>query len=208
MQADARPVILFLGTSLTAGLGVEPDSAYPAVIQRRLDSLHLSWRAQNAGVSGETSAGALRRLEWLLEGDVGMLVLETGANDGLRGLDVDSTRANIEAIVARVRATDSTTRIVLAGMEAPPNMGPRFTGRFRAMFPAIARKDHLALVPFLLAGVAGVDSLNQPDGIHPTARGHRLVADNVWKVLGPMLTTGGRGRTAVVRTSDARHPGR
>src|SRR5690242_18271000 len=118
---DTRQVILFVGTSLTAGLGVDPDSAYPAVIQRRLDSLHLPWRAQNAGVSGETSAGALRRLSWLLQAPFRILLLETGANDGLRGLDPDSTRANIEAIVAGVRAHDSTTRIILVGMEAPPN---------------------------------------------------------------------------------------
>jgi acyl-CoA thioesterase I len=186
-RVDIRPVILFLGTSLTAGLGVDLDSAYPALIQRRLDSLHLHWRAQNAGVSGETSAGALRRLSWLLQGaSVGIMVLETGANDGLRGLDVDSTRANIEAILAQVRAHDPATRIVLVGMEAPPNMGPRFTGRFRAMYPAIAARDHLAFVPFLLAGVAGIDSLNQTDGIHPTPRGHRIVAENVWRVLGSM----------------------
>jgi acyl-CoA thioesterase I len=179
---------MFVGTSLTAGLGVDPDSAYPAVIQRRLDSLHVAWRAQNAGVSGETSAGALRRLSWLLEGaSVRILVLETGANDGLRGLDVDSTRANIEAIIAQVRAHDPATRIVLVGMEAPPNMGQRFTGRFRAMFPAIASRDHVAFVPFLLAGVAGIDSLNQADGIHPTPRGHRIVAENVWRVLGSMV---------------------
>ena len=185
--SDPRNVILFLGTSLTAGLGVAPDSAYPALIQRRLDSLHQPWRAQNAGVSGETSAGALRRTAWLLQGHVGIFVIETGANDGLRGLDADSTRANIEAIIAAVRAHDAATRIVLVGMEAPPNMGPRFTARFRAMFPDLARKDHLALVPFLLTGVAGIDSLNQADGIHPTPRGHRIVAENMWKVVGPMV---------------------
>ena len=178
---------MFFGTSLTAGLGVEPDSAFPAVIQRRLDSLHLGWRAQNAGVSGETSAGALRRMPWLLRGPVGILVIETGANDGLRGLDPDTTRANIEAIIAAARAHDSTTRIVLVGMEAPPNMGPRFTAQFRAMFTVLARKDHAAIVPFLLTGVAGIDTLNQQDGIHPTPRGHRIVAENVWRVLGPML---------------------
>ena len=186
-RPDVRPVILFLGTSLTAGLGVDPDSAFPAVIQRKLDSKHLNWRVQNAGVSGETSAGALRRLSWLLQGaSVGILVLETGANDGLRGLDVDSTRANIEAIVAQARAHDPATRILLVGMEAPPNMGPRFTTRFREMFPWIASRDDLRLVPFLLAGVAGIDSLNQADGIHPTPLGHRMVAENVWRVLGSM----------------------
>ena len=189
---DTRRVILFVGTSLTAGLGVDPDSAYPALIQRRLDSLHLRWRAVNAGVSGETSAGALRRLPWLLTSPPAILVLETGANDGLRGLDVDSTRANIEAIVQVVRAAERAAKIVLVGMEAPPNMGPRFTGRFRAMYPEIARRDHLPLVPFLLAGVGGIDSLNQADGMHPNPRGHRIVADNVWKVLGPLLDQTGR----------------
>ena len=186
-RSDTRRVVLFVGTSLTAGLGVDPDSAFPAVIQRRLDSLHLPYRAVNAGVSGETSAGALRRLPWLLREPFAILVLETGANDGLRGLDPDSTRANIVAIVRAVRAHDAGTRIVLVGMEAPPNMGPRFTRAFRALFPDLARREHLALVPFLLAGVGGVDSLNQSDGIHPNPRGHDLVARNVWRVLGSLL---------------------
>jgi acyl-CoA thioesterase-1 len=184
---DTRPVILFLGTSLTAGLGVEPDSAYPAVVQRRMDSLHLAWRVINGGVSGETSAGLLRRLPWQLQGPLGIVVVETGGNDGLRGLDVDSTRANLDAIIRQVRAHDSTTRIVVVGMQAPPNMGPRFTQRFGALFPDLARRERLTLIPFLLAGVAGVDSLNQADGIHPTPLGHRIVADNVWQVLGPVV---------------------
>jgi acyl-CoA thioesterase-1 len=179
---------LFLGTSLTAGLGVEPDSAYPAVIQRRIDSLGLPWRVINGGVSGETSAGLLRRLPWQLQGPLGIVVVETGANDGLRGLDVDSTRANLDAIIRQVQAHDSTTRIVIVGMQAPPNMGPQFTRRFRELFPELARRDRLALIPFLLTGVAGVDSLNQGDGIHPTPAGHRIVADNVWRVVGPMVT--------------------
>ena len=186
-DADARPIVLFLGTSLTAGLGVDPDSAYPAVIQRRLDSLGLRWHVVNGGVSGETSAGLVRRLSWQLEGPVRVALIETGANDGLRGLDVDSTRANLEAVIARLRAYDSTMRIVLVGMEAPPNMGPLFTARFRAMYPELARKGHLPLVPFLLAGVGGIDSLNQADGIHPTPAGHRIVAANVWRVLEPVL---------------------
>ena len=176
-----------MGTSLTAGLGVEPDSAYPAVIQRTIDSLGLGWRVENAGVSGETSAGALRRMPWLLREAPRVLVLETGANDGLRGIDVASTRANIDSIIALVHARDSTTAIVLAGMEAPPNMGPRFTATFRAMFPELSRRYHLPLVRFLLEGVGGIDSLNQPDGIHPTPRGHRVVAANVWPVLAPLL---------------------
>lgn len=185
--ADERPVLLFLGTSLTAGLGVDGDSAYPAVIQRRLDSLGMHWRVVNGGLSGETSAGLVRRLPWLLEGPVKVAVIETGANDGLRGLDVDSTRANLEAVIAQLKAHDATMRIVLVGMEAPPNMGPLFTARFRALYPELARRDHLPLVPFLLAGVGGIDTLNQADGIHPTPAGHRIVADNVWHVLEPVL---------------------
>lgn len=182
-----QPILLFLGTSLTAGLGVEPDSAYPAVMQRKADSLGLAWHVVNGGVSGETSAGLLRRLPWQLEGPLRVVVIETGANDGLRGLDVNSTRTNIEAIIAQLRAHDSTMRIVLVGMEAPPNMGPRFTAAFRSMFPALARREHLPIVPFLLEGVGGVDSLNQGDGIHPTPEGHRIVAENVWRVLAPLM---------------------
>lgn len=185
---DSQPVILFLGTSLTAGLGVEPDSAYPAVLQRRLDSLGIGRRVINGGVSGETSAGLLRRLPWQLQGPLDIVVVETGANDGLRGLDVDSTRANLDAIIREVRAHDHATRIIVAGMQAPPNMGPRFTQRFRELFPDLARRERLALIPFLLTGVAGVDSLNQGDGIHPTPAGHRIVADNVWQILGPMVS--------------------
>lgn len=181
------PTILFIGTSLTAGYGLELDLAFPALIQRRFDSLGLSWRVINAGVSGETSSGALRRLDGLLGPAVRVVVLETGANDGLRGLPPDSTRANLEAIVGRIRGRDATIAIVLAGMEAPPNLGPRFTERFRAVFPDVAARLDLALVPFLLEGVGGVDTLNQADGIHPTARGHRIVADNVWSVLAPLL---------------------
>jgi acyl-CoA thioesterase-1 len=186
-QRDARPLVVFLGTSLTAGLGVDPDSAYPAVIQRKLDSAGIRLRVINAGVSGETSAGALRRLPFVLQGDIRVVLIETGANDGLRGLDVDSTRANLEAIVARARAYDSALTIVLAGMEAPPNLGPRFTAGFRALFPDIARRENLALIPFLLARVGGVDSLNQEDGIHPNSAGHRLVAENLWRVLAPLV---------------------
>ncbi len=184
---DPRSVLLFLGTSLTAGLGVPADSAYPAVIRRRVDSLGLDWQVQNGGLSGETSAGAVRRLPWLLQGPIKLLVIETGANDGLRGLDPDSTRANLEAIVRLARAYDSTLTIVLAGMEAPPNLGTAYTGRFRAVFRDVARRERLALIPFLLEGVGGVDSLNQADGIHPTGAGHRRLADNAWRVIGPLL---------------------
>ena len=194
---DTRPSIVFLGTSLTAGLGVDPDSAYPAIIQRKLDSAGVRLRAVNAGVSGETSAGALRRLPDTLGDSVRLLVVETGANDGLRGLDVDSTRANIAAIIRAARARHPAIAIVLTQMEAPPNMGPRFTAAFRAMYPSLARQEHVALMPFLLAGVAGIDSLNQDDGIHPTPRGHRLVADNVWRTLQPLLSESAGKRATV-----------
>jgi len=185
--AADRPVVLFLGTSLTAGLGLDPGEAYPALIQEKLDSAGLRWRVVNGGVSGETSAGALRRLEWMLQPGVRVLVVETGANDGLRGLDVDSTRANLEAIVARARAYDPGVRIVLAGMEAPPNLGARFTARFRAIFHDVARRNRLPLIPFILEGVGGVDSLNQADGIHPNVAGACIVAANVWRILEPVV---------------------
>lgn len=182
-----RRTVLFVGTSLTAGLGLEPDSAYPQLLQRRADSLGVAYRFVNAGKSGETSAGALRRVDWLLQGDADVVVLETGANDGLRGLDVDSTAANIRAIVARVRGARPRAVIALVQMEAPPNLGASYTGRFHRMYPDIAREEGLVLVPFLLDRVAGVPRLNQADGMHPNDAGERIVADNVWRALRPVL---------------------
>jgi acyl-CoA thioesterase-1 len=186
--AAAAPVILFVGTSLTAGLGVEPDQAYPALIQQKIDSAGLHYRVVNAGVSGETSAGALRRIDWLLREPVALLVLETGANDGLRGQDPDSIRGNIQAIIDRVHAAQPQVRILLVGMNAMPNLGRGYITRFQAVFPAVARANGLPMVPALLEGVGGVDSLNQPDGIHPTPAGHRKLAANVWQTLLPLLT--------------------
>lgn len=190
-SASDRRTILVVGTSLTAGYGLpDPDQAYPALLQRKIDSLGLNYDVVNAGVSGETSAGALRRIDWLLRGPVDVLVLETGANDGLRALSVDSLRANIQQIIDRVRQAHPDVRIVLAGMEAPPNLGPRYTAAFRAVYPELARKNDLALIPFLLDGVAGVDSLNQSDGLHPNLRGEQIVAENVWTVLEGVLREG------------------
>lgn len=192
-SAPEREVVLFLGTSLTAGFGLEdPALAYPALVQERIDAAGLGFRVVNAGVSGETSAGALRRMDWLLQQRVAVLVLETGANDGLRGQDPDFTRANLEAIVARARRQQPPPRIVLAGMQALTNYGAEYTSRFRAVFPALAGDLGLTLVPFLLEGVAGVGELNQPDGIHPTAEGQRRIADNVWPVLRPVLEAAAR----------------
>jgi acyl-CoA thioesterase-1 len=185
--ADAPRRVVFVGTSLTAGLGLDPDSAYPALIARKADSAGIRIQVTNAGVSGETSAGALRRIDWVLREPADVVVLETGANDGLRGLRVDSTRANIEGVVERIRAAQPAARVVLVQMEAPPNFGTAYTTEFRAMFPAVAEKYQLTLVPFLLDRVAGVASLNQQDGIHPNEAGERIVAENVWRAIRPVL---------------------
>lgn len=182
-----RPTILFLGTSLTAGLGLDPDEAYPAVIQRKIDSAGLSYRVANAGVSGETSAGAVRRIDWLLRQKPVVLVIETGANDGLRGLQVDSLRANIQFIIDEARKLSPPPAIVLLGMRAPPNLGLGYARRFREVYPELAEENDLPLVPFLLEGVAGVGGLNQADMIHPTAKGQQRMADGIWKVLEPVL---------------------
>jgi acyl-CoA thioesterase-1 len=178
------PAVLVVGTSLTAGLGVEPGQAWPAALQRIADSAGVPLRVVGAGVSGETSAGALRRVDWLLEREhPAVFILETGGNDGLRGLDPDTLRANILAIFARARATAPPPRLVLMAMESPPNLGGDYTQRFRAVFPAAAAAAGATLVPFFLEGIAGVDSLNQPDGIHPTPRGHALAAAAAWRSL-------------------------
>lgn len=182
------PVVMFVGTSLTAGLGVEPDQAYPALIQQKIDSAGLHYRVVNAGVSGETSAGALGRIDWVLREPVAVLVLETGANDGLRGQNPDSIRGNIQAIIDRVRVDQPSARILLVGMNAMPNLGRAYVSRFQAIYPAVAEANRLPIVPALLEGVGGIDSLNQPDGIHPTPAGHRRLAANVWQVLLPLLT--------------------
>jgi acyl-CoA thioesterase-1 len=186
---DHRPTVVFLGTSLTAGYGLPApeQEAYPALIQAKLDSAGRSFRVVNAGVSGESSAGALSRIEWLMTRDsAAILVIETGANDALRGQSPDSVRARIQAMIDKARAARPSIRIVLAGMEALPNLGTAYVRRFRAIYPELAREYRAALIPFLLAGVGGVDTLNQEDGIHPTARGHRLLAENVWAVLEPI----------------------
>ncbi|HEX8274421.1 MAG TPA: arylesterase [Longimicrobiaceae bacterium] len=185
--AGGEPVVLFLGTSLTAGLGVDPDDAYPALVQAKVDSAGLPFRVVNAGSSGETSAGALRRLDWLMRQPFDVLVVETGANDMLRGADPDSTRANLRRIVERVRAERPRTRIVLAGMMALPNLGREYGTEFQAIYPDLAREYQLPLVPFLLEGVGGDPAMNLPDGVHPNEQGHRRVAQTVWGTLEPVL---------------------
>ena len=182
-----KPTVVFLGTSLTAGLGLDPEQAYPALIQKKIDSAGLDYRVVNAGVSGETSAGALRRADWLFQQPVSVLVVETGANDGLRGLPADSLRANIQAIFDRAKRLQPPPRLVLLGMRIPPNYGRTYSQQFQAIYPELARANNAVLVPFLLQDVGGIASLNQPDGVHPTAEGQRKMAETVWQVLEPVL---------------------
>ena len=169
------------------GLGLDPDSAYPAVIDRLADSAGFRIDVTAAGLSGETSAGALRRVDWLLRDTVDVVIIETGANDGLRGLDPDTTQANIVGIVRRVRAANPQVRVLLAQMEAPPNLGARYTREFRDVFMNVAREEQVTLIPFFLDGVAGAPELNQADGIHPNAEGARRAARNMWAALGPVI---------------------
>ncbi len=178
---------MFVGTSLTAGLGVDPSESYPALIQQKLDSAGLDYRVVNAGVSGETSSDARARIGWLLRANPAVLVVETGANDGLRGLSVEALQANLDTILTVARRHVPGPQLVVIGMEAPPNLGRPYTSAFREVFPREAERHDAALVPFLLAGVGGVDSLNQADGLHPTAAGHRILATTVWRVLRSVL---------------------
>ena len=176
-----------MGTSLTAGYGLGAEFAYPALIQQKIDSAGLPYRVVNAGISGETSAGGLRRIDWSLQQPVDVLVLELGANDALRGLSIDSMKSNLDSIIARTRAKYPDVKIVIAGMEAPPNLGAYYTSRFRAAFREVAESYDAVLVPFLLEGVGGRRELNQGDGIHPTAEGQHILATNVWRYLRPVL---------------------
>ena len=186
--ADEPRTVVFFGDSLTAGLGVDLEEAFPALIQKKIDDAGLAWRTVNAGLSGETSAGGRRRINWILKQPVDCLVLELGGNDGLRGFAPAETRANLQAIIAQARAVNPQVRVLLAGMMMPPNFGEDQTREFAAIYPALAQQNRVTLVPFLLEGVGGVAELNQADGIHPTAAGHARVADTVWKFLQPLLT--------------------
>ncbi len=183
-SASNKKTILFFGDSLTAGYGLDdPAEAFPGVIQRKIDSLKLPYTVTNAGVSGETTAGGLGRIDWILKQKVDVFVLELGANDGLRGIPAEETTQNLQAITYKVKAKYPNAKLVLLGMQVPPSMGADYVTGFKDVFPQIAEKNKMALVPFLLAGVGGNPKLNQADGIHPTAEGAKIVADNVWKVL-------------------------
>src|SRR5262245_39133002 len=182
-----QKIILFLGDSITAGYGLESSQAYPALIQEKIDAKNWSFRVVNAGQSGDTSAGGLNRMTWLLKTRIDVLVLELGGNDGLRGLPVETTRKNLQAIIDRTRTKNPAAKIVLAGMMVPPNMGREYGKQFTAIFTDLANQNKAALIPFVLENVGGVRELNLPDGIHPTAKGHEIVANNVWKILEPIL---------------------
>ena len=183
--AAPRPRIVFLGDSLTAGLGLPRELSVPSLIQKRLDAEGYAYEVVNAGVSGDTSAGGLRRLDWALEGDVEILVVELGANDGLRGLPVDQMKDNLDEIITRAKARGIT--VILTGMEAPPNYGPIYTTEFRRVFRDLADDHDVAFVPFFLEGVAGIAALNGSDGIHPNAEGAKVIEQTIWRTLAPAL---------------------
>lgn len=185
--AAVKKTILFFGNSITAGYGLDQSDAFPARIQEKIDSMNVPYKVVNAGVSGETSSGGNSRIDWILKQPVDIFVLELGGNDGLRGIPLTETRKNLQSIVEKVKAKNPSVKIVIAGMQIPPNMGRKYTTEFRKMYPELAEKNDGELIPFLLEGVGGNAELNLDDGIHPTAEGHRILANNVWSVLRGML---------------------
>jgi len=190
LSADAfaqEKQILIFGDSITAGFGLEEQNAFPAFIQQKIDSLGMNYNVVNAGLSGETSAGGLRRIDWVLQQPVDIFILELGGNDGLRGIDPENTKQNLQGIIRKVEETYPDAEIILTGMEAPPNMGEQYTSRFRSLFYELAEENDVIFMPFILEGVAGVPELNQGDGIHPTEEGHRLIAENLWVYLERVL---------------------
>jgi acyl-CoA thioesterase-1 len=188
LNAQDQKTILFFGDSITAGYGLTEEEAFPAVIQEKIDSLGLNYNVVNSGLSGETTAGGLRRIDWVLQQHVDLFVLELGGNDGLRGIDPESSKQNLQGIIDKVEDVYPNAKILLTGMEAPPNMGQTYTGRFREIYAELHSENDVEFMPFILETVAGDPKLNQPDGIHPTAEGHRLVADDLWEYLRPMLS--------------------
>ncbi|NVJ84850.1 MAG: arylesterase [Algoriphagus sp.] len=179
--------ILFFGNSLTAGYGIDKEDAFAGLVQQRIDSLGLNYRVINGGLSGETTAGGLSRLDWFLEDEPAIFVLELGGNDGLRGILLSETKSNLEKIIDKVRAKYPNTHIILAGMQIPPNMGQEYTNEFKEIYPTIAKEKNVTLIPFLLEGVAGDPSLNLPDGIHPTEEGHQIVFETIWPFIEELI---------------------
>ncbi len=187
LQITEKKVILFFGDSLTAGYGLSTEEAFPALTEKNLNKSGKSVKAVNAGLSGETSAGGLSRIDWILRQPIDIFVLELGANDGLRGLPLDQTRKNLQAIIDKVKAKYPNVKFVLAGMMVPPNMGTEYANDFKKIYPDLAKKNNATLIPFLLEDVGGIEKLNQPDGIHPNVEGHKIVARNISKILGPLI---------------------
>ena len=185
--SEKKKTILFFGNSLTAGYGLDPSQAFPALIQQKVDSLGLNYNVVNAGVSGETTSGGNSRIDWILKQPVDVFILELGANDGLRGIPVEETRKNLQSIIDKVKTKYPDAKLVLAGMQIPPNMGQQYAGQFQRIYPELAQQNNMTLIPFLLEGVGGEAKLNLEDGIHPTPEGHQIVAMNVWNVLKPVL---------------------
>ena len=187
IAVDGDKVILFFGNSLTAAYGLDVEQGFPNRIQLKIDSLQLDYTVINSGLSGETTSGGLNRLDWVLNQKVDVFVLELGANDGLRGIPLTETRKNLQGIIDMVRTKNPETKIVLAGMQIPPNLGTNYTTEFKNIYPELASKNNVALIPFLLEGVAGIPELNLEDGIHPTVEGQKIVAETVWQFLKPIL---------------------
>lgn len=186
-QTSPEKTILFFGDSLTAGYGLTEEEAFPALIEKSLKGKGKKVNVINAGLSGETSAGGLTRIEWVLRQPIDIFVLELGANDGLRGVPLDETKKNLQAIIDKVKSKNKNVKIVVAGMMVPPNMGKEYSTTFQKIFPELAKKNNATLIPFLLEGVAGIEKLNQADGIHPTVEGHKIVAGNVERVVGKLI---------------------
>lgn len=184
---ETKATIVFFGNSLTAGYGLDEEQSFPSLIQNRIDSLGLNYKVVNAGLSGETSAGGLSRIDWILQQAIDVFVLELGGNDALRGFELSATRENLQGILDKVMAKYPDAQLVVAGMEAPPNMGEAYTNEFRAIYPELAEQNDAALIPFLLADVGGIPSLNLADGIHPNAEGQQIVRENIWAVLGTLV---------------------
>ena len=187
-QEDKSKTILCFGNSITAGYGLDDtNDAFPGLLQQKIDSLNLNYEVVNSGLSGETTAGGKARIDWVLNQDIVIFILELGANDGLRGVQLSETRSNLQSIINQVKQKSPETKIILAGMQLPPNMGEDYTSAFKTVFADIAEKNDIAFIPFILKDVGGIAKLNQSDGIHPTAEGHQIIANTVWKTLKPML---------------------
>lgn len=187
LQAQDSKTILFFGDSITAGLGVDNSQAFPALIQNKIDSLGLNYEVINGGLSGETSAGGLRRIDWTLQRDIDIMILELGGNDGLRGIDLNSTKENLQRIIDKVKAKNPEAKIILTGMQVPPNLGQDYTRQFKTIYPELAEENNLPLIPTIMDKIGGNEELMQGDGLHPTPEGHKVIAEMVWEVLEKML---------------------